>query len=205
MKIKSILVLLIFVSILSSGGQENTAKHWLKRGLVSKDSNSFVEAIDYFEKAISLDPSCAEAWYWKGYCLVETDNKDDPNFRSNKEAIDCFNNAIKINTFYVDAYIDKSFSEAQIGMYDEALKTINKALEIDPDNSDALSGKGIVFYFLKDYDEAFKWYDKAKEADPNNANPWYNEGETYESRDKPGDDNKADVAYKKASLLTPAV
>ncbi len=205
MRIKSILliILLIFalVFIVSSKGQDNNADQCVSKGIELEKSQSFDEAINYFEKAISMDPSCAKAWYWKGYTFEMMDTSSPANISLNKEAITCFENAIKINSSYVDPYTDMSFCQAEIGMYDEALKTINKALAIDPNNSGALGIKGVVFYFLRNYDEAIKWFDKAIESDPNNADAWANEARTYRDRALPGDDEKAAKAFEKATEL----
>jgi tetratricopeptide (TPR) repeat protein len=201
MRVMSVLILLTLVFILSSKGQENNADYWVKRGIDSEKNQSFNEAIIYFERAISIDPSCAEAWYWKGYTFEDMDNPESPNISLNKEAITCFETAIKINPPYVDAYIDLGFCQAQIGMYDEALKSVNKALEMDPNNSGAMDVKGIVFYYLRDYDESIKWHDKAINVDPNNSDAWYNEARTYKERASQGDDEKAAKAFEKASEL----
>jgi tetratricopeptide (TPR) repeat protein len=201
MRVKVILLILALVFIVSSKGQENTANQFVNKGVALEKNQSFDEAINYFDKAISMDPSCAGAWYWKGYTFQDMDTPDSPNITLNKEAITCFENAIRINSSYTDAYATMSFCQAVIGMPDEALITINKALEIDPDNSRSMVIKGVVFYFLRNYDEAIKWFDNAIEVDPNNADAWANEARTYKDRALPGDDEKAAKAIEKATEL----
>jgi len=49
------------------------------------------------------------------------------------KAIDCFNSVLKIDPFYLNAYLSKGLALKELKNNHEALEQFNKALEIDPD------------------------------------------------------------------------
>jgi tetratricopeptide (TPR) repeat protein len=54
------------------------------------DSKQFIESIDYFNKALQIDPNSSEAYYEKGKALSNITNQ-------NSIASSCFSKAIRIN------------------------------------------------------------------------------------------------------------
>ena len=193
MRLIFVIGLMIFILIPSVGGQENAADGWAEKGISLEENDSYSDAMVYFEKALSLDPLCSRAWYGKGICLQYQENPDHAG------AIKCFENAIKINSSYIEAYMDMSYSLAVMGMYDEALQSADKAIESKPDYSDGMNIKGVIYYFMHDYNRAIEWFEKAIKADPNNSEPWMNIGFVYSDQDP--NDPRAANAFAKAKEL----
>lgn len=195
MRMMFILCFLVFINILLSKGEENTADYWAEKGIALVDKDAYPEAAECFDKAISLNQSNFKAWYGKGICL----QYEDPKNPHHAEAVMCFERAIKINSTYAEAYMDMSWSLAVLGLYDEAFLSADRAIELMPNNSDALNVKGAIFFEMHKFDKAQVWFEKAIKADPKNADAWYNMGTTYAKQDP--DDSRASVALEKAKEL----
>lgn len=138
------------------------------------------EAMAYFEQAISLDPSYAEAYARLGSCYGILGNLSaippSESMRSNKAA------ALKA------LEIDDAVSEAheQLGFptmfYDHdwqrAEKEFRRALELNPNNANA--HRGLAQYFVSNgrFEDALAEIERARELDPvslgiNSDKGWY--------------------------------
>lgn len=62
----------------------------------------YEETLEACDKAIELDPQCAEAYYNKGYTLG--------NFGRYEEALEAYDKAIELKPDYVGAYHQRSLS-----------------------------------------------------------------------------------------------
>ncbi len=59
-----------------------------------------------------------------------------------KEAIDCFNQAIKLRSDNADAYNNKGNALRHLGNNKEAIDCYDKAIKLQPDLAYAYNGKG---------------------------------------------------------------
>jgi tetratricopeptide (TPR) repeat protein len=152
------------------------------------------EAIEWFDKALAIDPDNVKVLGNKGGALdtlgrheeaIEWFDKAlaiDPNdvialcnkgvslghMGRHKEAIEWFDKALAIDPNYVIALCNKGVSLSDLGRYKEAIEWFDKALAIDPDNVKALGNKGVSLGHLGRYKEAIESYDKILAIDPNN-------------------------------------
>lgn len=173
---------LIFIILLSTvGGQGNTAKDWIRKGNALFSSESYQEAKECFDNAISLNQSSSEAWYGKGFALnglayntkYNTNNHNEAKVLF-KEAIKCFEKAIQLNSSNVEAYSDMADSENQLDNYEKALELADKALEINPNYVYAINVRGTVYYNTSRYEDALADFRKASVIDPNCGEAWLN-------------------------------
>jgi len=65
------------------------------------------------------------------------------------EAINCFNQALEIDTENDDVGIIRELHSLIFSKYSEALECFNKALELNPEISKAWAGKGSVKRFFR--------------------------------------------------------
>jgi len=103
-----------------------TSNPWLEKGNELKKEcqiDTLSQAIQCYNKAIELDPHCAEAWHNKGHCYHL--------LRKENEAIQCYDEAIKINSKYAEAWYNKGQSLRSIHQYTEAVFCDKKASDID--------------------------------------------------------------------------
>jgi tetratricopeptide (TPR) repeat protein len=163
-----------------------------QKGNDLSNQGKYQEAIEYYERALRIDPNHVNALNNKGVALA--------NQGEYKEAIECYDKALEIDPNYttaqnnkklaleklknskkrdsedVDALIEKGFDLYIGGEYEEAIECYDKALSVNPYYVVALHNKGKVFSYLEKYEEAIECYDKALEIDPNYVDPLYNKG-----------------------------
>ncbi len=89
------------------------------------------EAVDLYLEAIKLYPGFKEAYNNMGvaYTLLGDTAK----------AIKAFRDAIRIDSLYIDPFLNLASCYAEMGFGDSAVKYYNRVLKLDPENPSALS------------------------------------------------------------------
>jgi tetratricopeptide (TPR) repeat protein len=77
-------------------------EHLIKRGRAYAIRTKYKEALVYYEKALSLDPSNPEAWYLRTTAFIETGR--------NEEALKDCEHALSLNQNYADAWSKKGYA-----------------------------------------------------------------------------------------------
>jgi tetratricopeptide (TPR) repeat protein len=103
---------------------------------------NYTQAIQYYDKALAIDPHYMDAIYDKDTALNRTAS--------------------------VSAFVDRANAFYALGNYTEAIPYFDLALGIDPNNKDALNGKGAALNGLGNYTQAIQYYDMTLAIDPNN-------------------------------------
>ncbi len=93
-----------------------------------------------FQKAITLDPNMAIAYYLLGNTLYQMDRIED--------AIVEYNKSIDANPFVPRVYNNLGTALADLGEYEEAIVQYDKALEIESNFALAVYNKGIALIQL---------------------------------------------------------
>ncbi|CAD8197581.1 unnamed protein product [Paramecium pentaurelia] len=88
------------------------------------------------------------------------------NQNNYEEAIQCFDNAIKINPNNCLAFNNKGNALYQLNRFEEAIKCHDQALTINPNNCLAFNNKGNALYKLNRFEEAIKCDDNALKINP---------------------------------------
>ena len=117
------------------------------------------------------------------------------------EAIECYDEILKIYPTDADSLLNKGKCQSCLGKHNEAFQSYHEALEIATDPyfvSDILNNIGVSFYALGDFEEARKYYDNAIEVYANNARAWYNKSKAVSEL---GDEKGAQECLDKAKEL----
>ncbi|MCD6036432.1 MAG: hypothetical protein K0S67_316 [Nitrososphaeraceae archaeon] len=138
------------------------ANDLISKGTDVYDLGKYQEALEYYDKALAIDPNYDVALYSKGSALSKL-GKD-------QEALEWYDKALAIDPNYVAALNNKGTSLDDLGNYQEAIEWFDKALAIDPNYVSTLISKGWTLYTLGKYQEALEYFDKALAIDPNNGN-----------------------------------
>ncbi len=111
------------------------------------------EAIEFYRKALELDPNYAPALNHISYSFLQ--------LRQYDQAIDAFKKYVSVRPG--DANPLDSLAEAyfQMGRLDDAVETYNKALQVDPGYYNSMLVIGYICALRGDYSQAFKWVDRA--------------------------------------------
>ena len=78
-----------------------------------------------------------------------------------KEKLKYYNKAIKENSQFADAYINRGLVKNELQDYDGSIEDYNKAIELDPKCSLAFNNRGYTKYKKGDYEGALADYNKA--------------------------------------------
>ena len=146
----------------------SNAETLLNIGSINLAQKKYHVAIDYFDKALQLEPNFAEAWSNKGNALHELNR---PN-----EAIVHFDKALSLKPTYAIAWCNKGWVLQKLKRFDEAIAHYDTALSIKPNYVIGWSSKGWLLHELKLFDQAILHYDKALNINPDYAEAWANKG-----------------------------
>lgn len=141
---------------------------YLRLGNVRFDQGDYLKAIEYYEKALELEPHYVDAWVNIGGALG--------NLGQHDEAIKAYNKAIEIKPNIAEAWFNKGNSLCDLEQYDKAIEAYNKAIDIKPDFAYAWHNKGSALEKDGQYEKALDAYNKAININPNFAEPWINKG-----------------------------
>lgn len=183
---KIIFLFLLLVPFLTSS---QTAEDYYNKGDESLQKNDYSGAINYFNKAIELNPDYASAYFARGSCYNL--------LQKNDEAIKDLSKAIKLESDFFSAYYMRGCAYSDMKKYDEAIKDFNKAIELNSGSAEYYFDRGNAYYRSTKYDEALKDFNKTIELKPE-ADAFFNRGLTKIMLGKT-DDGCADL--KKAQSM----
>lgn len=157
---------LIFLGIYSSNtsfaeNQTNPEINELTSiGLSLIQQGKLQEALQYFDKILTIDPNDPIALGNKGGILTQLNRHE--------EALTFYKKALQIDPTNTNTLNNLAASLFQLGRIDESLQTLDKILEIEPNNVNVLILKGKVLSESKKYHDAFSIFKKALDLDPRN-------------------------------------
>lgn len=158
---------------LASGAADDAQTQYFI-GLIRFSQNKNAEALDAFNKAKTLDPTNAEAFYQAGETLARLDR--------NADAVAEYKQATTLRPNYFEAWFSMGSTLYEMEKYPEAIEAYKQAVRYRNDNIEAYINLG----------EAYRQTNKFNEAESN-----YNLATTFISRkpDYPKDD-AADIYSK---------
>jgi len=115
------------------------------------------EAEKDYDKAISIYPNVAEAYYQKGYIRMQEGK--------NNEAIVLFDKALKIDSTFYLAYAMKGSAYFSLNNYQEAVVNYTKCIKYSPSYSYAYTCRANAYHYLSRNDKALADWKKARELE----------------------------------------
>ncbi|GAA4418462.1 caspase family protein [Nibrella viscosa] len=142
---------------------QTTAKEWFDKGMATNDHH---EEIEYFSKAIQLNPQYAAAYYNRGLSKRKLNR--------HQEAITDCDEAIRLDPKYLNAYIVRGNSKQDLGRHQEAIADYDEAIRLDPTYARAYYNRGWAKDELGQYQQAIYDFDVAIRLDPKYGNAYIN-------------------------------
>jgi tetratricopeptide (TPR) repeat protein len=130
--------------------------------------NSYEEAIDSYDRAISFKHDKHEAWSNRGISLA--------NLGRYEEAIDSYDRAISFQHDKHEAWYNRGSALDDLGRYEEAIDSYDRAISFKYDKHEAWSNRGISLDNLGRYEEAIDSYDRAISFQHDFHEAWSNRG-----------------------------
>ncbi len=167
---------------------------WYWRGVIADKEGKWGASVQYFSKAVTLDPGMVEAWVSMGDALLAHGKQngadesysralelDDENPRAwfgkamtMKQlgrwgaAIQCFDKYTALEPWDKNAWLQEGDLLLDKGRYEKALESYDKYLELSQDDSYVLGRKGMALSSVGRTDEARKCLEESVRLDPNN-------------------------------------
>ena len=134
------------------------------------------EAVLAFQKALSIKPNDAQAYYNMGNALKDQEKLE--------EAIDAYRKALSIKPDYADAYVNMGNVLTDQEKLEDAIEAYNRALSNEPDNAEAHYNMGNALKDQEKLEEAIDAYRKALSIKPDYADAYVNMGNVLTDQEK---------------------
>jgi tetratricopeptide (TPR) repeat protein len=163
------------------------AQAYNNRGVAYDHKGDFDRAIANFDQAIKLKPA-AVTYFNRGNAYLGKSQYD--------HAIDDFNQALKLKPDLAQAFDNRCWARAVVGILKQALADCNEALRLAPNHAATLESRGFVFLKMTNFDLAVSDFDAALAIDPKMPSALYGRGiAKLKNEDTSGE---ADIAAAKS-------
>jgi tetratricopeptide (TPR) repeat protein len=129
-----------------------------KQGDELRAQKQYMDAIDYYHAALTKDPQNAALCNKLGIAELM--------LQRIKEAGKNFENAIKANRSFPEAYNNLGVIDYERRKYRASIKQYKKALAFEPDSASFYSNLGAAYFARKEFEQATEAYAKAVQLDP---------------------------------------
>ena len=144
----------------------------LEMGLISGiQSGLFDNAIEFFGKAIELEPNNYRAWFLLG---VAYDYQG-----KNQKGNECYRKALEINPDCIEALVNLGTNYSKEGNLNMAIECFLEALDIKPDYHEAMVNLAICYLERGDIEEAIDACQRALLFESNSAVAYNTLGRAY--------------------------
>jgi len=141
--------------------EQKNAINYNKVGNEYHFQKNYNKAIEYYTKAIELDPDNAKYYNSRGVSYNW--------LKEYEKAIADASKSIELDPGKAFYYNNRGASYNWLNEYEKAIADHSKAIELNPNNALFYSERGKNYYWLKEYEKAIVDYSKAIELDPDNA------------------------------------
>ncbi|MFC1859091.1 tetratricopeptide repeat protein [Thermodesulfobacteriota bacterium] len=121
------------------------ADEWRQKALALSKDGKFSDpdrALEYFNKAIRLDPNNALIYNNRGILLKDLGRYE--------EAIEDHTQALNLDSNFAEAHNNRGVAHYMLGNYQEAIKDCARARQIEPKFSNAYFNLALAYYKLED-------------------------------------------------------
>ena len=192
--------------------KDNALVH-INLGIALTEEEKFNEAVDHYNKAISMIPSTPDnilAYNKIGIAYNKLSQLVHINLGlalvnegKFNEAIDHYNKAIGMTPITPDhilAFNNRGLAYNKLGQNQRALEDFNKAINLDRYDMRAYKNRGVTYAKLGLYQSALEDFNEAIRLKPNYADTYINRGVTYAKLDQY---QRALEDFNKATRLKP--
>ena len=134
-------------------------------GLIAAQNQNPEMAIQFFQKAIHVNPNNAAVHYNNGVALQEVGHAN--------EALQSYDNAIVFQSNHADAHHNRGNVLRSLNRSDEAIESYSKAIEIRPNYAEAYFNMGVALQNKNSLQEALTCFEKTVQIQPQHADAYY--------------------------------
>ncbi len=153
-------------------GDENKCREFLTRAFQYVES----DVIEHSKKDRDLQRYVASRWFGELHAVATTIEEALTQFLAGHyaEALETFEEALRVNHRHVRAHAGRSFSLAQLGRAEEGLAAAGEAVRLNPHYARGYSAQAVCLHRLRRREEARTAYERAIELAPEDAAILYN-------------------------------
>ena len=144
------------------------AADYFTLGYLYTDMGFKERAIDFYKRAVQLNPGFVDAWYNLANLYDETGNS--------KAAFELYEKVIRLQPRFSQAYLNLGVLKGRMGDNAQAKVLFEKAVQVDRKNADAYFNLGFLAESAGDLAGAAGYYQKTISVDPKHAEGYYNLG-----------------------------
>lgn len=167
------------------------AEAFYMAGRVALDKGDTTNAISSLQKSVKIDADNADAWFFLGRIF---------SIRNNPVAVQYFDNALRVDSSYLEAQEFKAAFYKRRGEFNKAFDIYRDLLLRDPDYANAYFDMGVIYLELDSFSKAYDNFNIATKVDPIFVKAYYYRGIASENL---GNREAALADYKQASGMSP--
>ena len=191
----------IVVKGLNEIEEMHDAEYYFKKGEEAEKQKQFNQAINWYQKALQVDPGHEDALSYLGYCYLSENSHCgytldlyglDKNTCS-KRAVNCYEKLLgQIKAKREFGKSDSMYFNnlgAAYGNLDDKIKEEDgylKAIQLDENNCIANNNMGVTCFYKGQLDKAENYYNKAWISNKNYLKTHFNFGRLYEEKKQYG-------------------
>ncbi len=161
-------------------------------GLIYVNKGNDAAALRFYERALALDPRCADALEGRAQIMHRAGRF--------KDAIADYDALFRIRPATAEGLSNLGAAFEAIDLRREAMECYNRALEAAPNHAPALAAKALLLYDDGHAEDALSILRAVLAANPSNASAWYNCGVIHATS---GDHAEAHRSFSAAVELAP--
>lgn len=173
-------------------GPELAARELMDKGYSLTELRRYDEALQAYDRALSLQPKNAYAWARKGRTLRLAEQYG--------QALECYDHSIGLYPGYASSWRGKGIVLEKIGRIEEALACYQQATTLSPDDPWSWYDHANALIALGRQDEAFVSLQRALAIDDQHPNSWAKMGQLLRQT---GKFHESVEAYQKALRIDP--
>lgn len=169
----------------------STAPVLIQNGKEALDRDDPAAALEWFQKALKLDPQNPEAWAQCGLALQRLQRYSEAVV-ANTNAQDLYGNPMAVvqplpitptglesqsPTLRLEDYnfwMKRAEALINAGSYELAIASYDKALALQPEHPHIWNHRGMAYFQMGDHAQAIACFDQAIKYNPENYQPWHN-------------------------------
>jgi lipoprotein NlpI len=164
-------------AVIASGqlSGEDLAKALNDRGLAYSNRAKYDQAIQDFDRALSLKPDTVEALNNRGLAYEQKGDFD--------RAIEDYERAIRLQPGYASTFNNRGLLYAERkGDHSRAIKDFDQAIRLRPEYAEAFSNRAHSYYTTGDYDHALEDYSQAIKLEPKYTGNFFDRAAAFSSK-----------------------
>ncbi len=179
--------------------EEPSAENYYRLGNYERINENYSNAVEYYTKAIELNPDYEVAYNCRGIAYW--------GLKNYKDSIKDYSKCIELDSRNYITYYNQGISYDDLSKIEEkkenlkkAIENYSKSIELNPEYADVYNNRGNSYSDLGEKRKAIEDYNKAIELNPEFAIAYNNRGNRYSEL---GEKGKAIEDYNKAIELNP--